>query len=148
MLDYAHTPDALENVLKTIIAAKGNAGKVVTVFGAGGNRDKGKRPQMAAIAAAYSDRIIITSDNPRDENPEDIADDVRAGVPVDTDAQVDVILERAAAIHVAITEAGPADVILVAGKGHEDYQIFENGRTVHFDDHQQVRNAFEARKLD
>lgn len=148
VVDYAHTPDALENVLKTIIAAKGNAGKVVTVFGAGGNRDKGKRPQMAAVAAAYSDRIIITSDNPRDENPEDIADDVRAGVPVDTDAQVDVILERAAAIHVAITEAGPADVILVAGKGHEDYQIFENGRTVHFDDHQQVRNAFEARKLD
>lgn len=148
VVDYAHTPDALENVLKTIAAAKGNSGKITTVFGAGGNRDKGKRPQMAAVAARLSDRIVITSDNPRDEDPADIADDVKAGVPVDSTVQVDVILERAAAIHVAITEALPGDVVLVAGKGHEDYQIFAEGRTVHFDDHEQVKNAFAARNQD
>ena len=145
VVDYAHTPDALENVLETIRASKGAQGRIITVFGAGGNRDKGKRPQMGAVAARLSDRVIITSDNPRDEDPYDIADDVKAGIPVDSDTQTDIIAERAAAIHVAITEATPGDVVLVAGKGHEDYQVFENGRTVHFDDHEQVRNAFAQR---
>jgi UDP-N-acetylmuramoyl-L-alanyl-D-glutamate--2,6-diaminopimelate ligase len=145
IVDYAHTPDALSNVLTTIADVLGNNGSITTVTGAGGNRDHGKRPQMGAEAAKRSQRVIITSDNPRDENPEDIADDIKAGIPVDTEAQVDIILERAAAIHVAITEANPGDVVLVAGKGHEDYQEFENHRRIHFDDREQVRNALVAR---
>jgi UDP-N-acetylmuramoyl-L-alanyl-D-glutamate--2,6-diaminopimelate ligase len=132
-------------VLTTIADVLGNNGSITTVTGAGGNRDHGKRPQMGAEAARRSQRVIITSDNPRDENPEDIADDIKAGIPVDTEAQVDIILERAAAIHVAITEANPGDVVLVAGKGHEDYQEFENHRRIHFDDREQVRNALAAR---
>ena len=147
VVDYAHTPDALENVLKAIRAAIGTGrGQVITVFGAGGDRDRGKRPQMGEVAARLSDRIIITDDNPRSENPEDIADDIRAGIPVDSATRVDTIPERAAAIHVAVTEARPGDVVLVAGKGHEDYQIFAD-RTIHFDDHEQVRNAFADRAL-
>lgn len=145
IVDYAHTPDALSNVLTTIADVLGNNGSITTVTGAGGNRDHGKRPQMGAEAAKRSQRVIITSDNPRDENPEDIADDIKAGIPVDTEAQVDIILERAAAIHVAITEATPGDVVLVAGKGHEDYQEFENHRRIHFDDREQVRKALAAR---
>jgi UDP-N-acetylmuramoyl-L-alanyl-D-glutamate--2,6-diaminopimelate ligase len=145
IVDYAHTPDALSNVLTTIENVLGDKGTITTVTGAGGNRDHGKRPQMGAEAARHSQRVIITSDNPRDENPEDIAEDIKAGIPVDSDAHVDVILERAAAIHVAITEAKPGDVVLVAGKGHEDYQEFENHRRIHFDDREQVRKALEAR---
>lgn len=145
VVDYAHTPDALENVLRTIREAMNGRGRLVTVTGCGGNRDKGKRPQMGDIAARLSDRVIVTSDNPRDEDPEDIAQDILAGIPVDTAAQVDTILERAAAIHVAVTEAAPGDVILVAGKGHEDYQVFADGRTVHFDDREQVQRALQAR---
>lgn len=145
VVDYAHTPDALENVLKTIIAAKGASGNIITVFGAGGNRDKGKRPLMGAVAAKYSNRVIITADNPRDEDPMDIADDIAAGIPVDSNVKADIIAERAAAILVAITEATPGDVVLVAGKGHEDYQVFANNRTIHFDDHEQVKNAFTQR---
>lgn len=145
VVDYAHTPDALSNVLRTISDVIGSAGRIVTVTGAGGNRDHGKRPLMGAEAARYSWRVIITSDNPRDEDPEMIADDIKAGIPVDSKAQVDVILERAAAIHVAVTEARPGDVILVAGKGHEDYQEFENRRRIHFDDREQVCRALESR---
>ena len=149
IVDYAHTPDALQNVLATVADAMGPnpRGRIITVFGAGGNRDHGKRPQMGRIAADMSARVIITSDNPRDEDPDDIADDVKAGVPVDTQAQVDIIIERAAAIHVAITEACPGDVVVVAGKGHEDYQVFANNLHVHFDDRQQVQNALQARML-
>jgi UDP-N-acetylmuramoyl-L-alanyl-D-glutamate--2,6-diaminopimelate ligase len=145
IVDYAHTPDALQNVLSTIANVVGNSANIITVTGAGGNRDHGKRPQMGAEAARYSQRVVITSDNPRDENPDDIADDIKAGIPVDSAAQVDIIIERAAAIHVAITEAKPGDVVLVAGKGHEDYQEFENHRRIHFDDREQVRNALLAR---
>jgi UDP-N-acetylmuramoyl-L-alanyl-D-glutamate--2,6-diaminopimelate ligase len=145
IVDYAHTPDALSNVLSTIADVVGKRGSITTVTGAGGNRDHGKRPQMGAEAARRSQRVIITSDNPRDENPEDIADDIKAGIPVDSEAKVDIIIERAAAIHVAITEANPGDVILVAGKGHEDYQEFENHRRIHFDDREQVRRAIDAR---
>jgi UDP-N-acetylmuramoyl-L-alanyl-D-glutamate--2,6-diaminopimelate ligase len=145
IVDYAHTPDALSNVLSTIAAVVGTTGSITTVTGAGGNRDHGKRPQMGAEAARRSQRVIITSDNPRDENPENIADDIKAGIPVDSEAQVDIIIERAAAIHVAITEAKPGDVVLVAGKGHEDYQEFENHRRIHFDDREQVRRALQSR---
>ncbi len=145
IVDYAHTPDALQNVLSTIANVVGNSANIITVTGAGGNRDHGKRPQMGAEAARHSQRVVITSDNPRDENPDDIADDIKAGIPVDSAAQVDIIIERAAAIHVAITEAKPGDVVLVAGKGHEDYQEFENHRRIHFDDREQVRNALLAR---
>ena len=146
VVDYAHTPDALTNVLNTIIRARGQRpGEIITVFGAGGNRDKGKRPQMGAVAAALSQRVIITADNPRDEDPEDIAEDIRNGIPVDTEARVDIISERAAAVHVAVTEANPGDIVLVAGKGHEDYQVFANGRTVHLDDREEVRRAIAER---
>ena len=102
---------------------------------------------MGAEAACRSDRVVITSDNPRDEDPADIADDIRAGIPVDSPARVDVILERAAAIHVAVTEARPGDVVLIAGKGHEDYQEFENHRRIHFDDREQARKALAARAV-
>lgn len=144
IVDYAHTPDAITNVLETIAAVKGD-GMVITVTGAGGNRDHGKRPLMGKAAAALSDRLIITADNPRDEDPEDIADDIKAGVPVDTPAQVDIIAERAAAIHAAITEARPGDIVLIAGKGHEDYQEFENHRRIHFDDREHALAALKAR---
>ena len=145
VVDYAHTPDALANVLGTINEVRPRGARVVTVTGAGGNRDHGKRPQMGKEAALRSDRLVITSDNPRDEDPADIAEDIKAGVPVDSEAQVDIILERAAAIHAAVMEACPGDIILVAGKGHEDYQEFENHRRVHFDDREQVRDAIAAR---
>ena len=147
VVDYAHTPDALANVLAAIAEVAPKGAQVITVTGAGGNRDHGKRPQMGAEAARRSDRVVITSDNPRDEDPADIADDIRAGIPVDSPARVDVILERAAAIHVAVTEARPGDVVLIAGKGHEDYQEFENHRRIHFDDREQARKALAARAV-
>lgn len=145
VVDYAHTPDALANVLTAISGVKPRGARVTTVTGAGGNRDHGKRPLMGAEAARGSDRVIVTSDNPRDEDPADIADDIRAGIPVDSPVQVDTILERAAAIHVAVTEAAAGDVVLIAGKGHEDYQEFAGRRRIHFDDREQVRRAIAAR---
>lgn len=145
VVDYAHTPDALENVLTTIRSlVRGNA-RVTTVTGAGGNRDHGKRPMMGAVAAQLSDRVIITSDNPRDEDPADIASDIAAGIPVDSPAQVDTILDRAAAIHAAVVEALPGDFILVAGKGHEDYQELAAKKRIHFDDRQQAAAAVDYR---
>lgn len=145
VVDYAHTPDALANVLSTLREVCPAGASIITVTGAGGNRDHGKRPLMGAEAARYSDRIIITSDNPRDEDPVDIADAIADGIPVDSPVRVDTILERAAAIHVAITEARPGDIVLIAGKGHEDYQEFAAHRRVHFDDREQARNALAAR---
>lgn len=148
VVDYAHTPDAIANVLDTICAVRSRGAAVVTVTGAGGNRDHGKRPQMGREAASRSDRLIITSDNPRDEDPADIAEDIKAGVPVDAPVQTDVILDRAAAIHAAVMEAAPGDIILVAGKGHEDYQEFADHRRIHFDDREQARDAIAARNTD
>ena len=142
IVDYAHTPDALDNVLATINEILRNPSQCITVCGAGGNRDKGKRPLMAQSAVRASDRVIITSDNPRFEEPQAIIDDMLAGV---TDAEdkrkVVSIVDRREAIRTACMLAQPGDVILIAGKGHEDYQEIK-GVKHHFDDHEVVREAF------
>ena len=143
IVDYAHTPDALENVLTTIneVISQRKEGEVWTVCGAGGNRDKGKRPLMAQEAVKQSQRVIITSDNPRDEEPEDIIRDMMAGVSEDDRQKVLTITDRREAIRTACMMARKGDVILVAGKGHEDYQIIK-GVKHHFDDHEVIREAF------
>ena len=122
IVDYAHTPDALENVLNAIQEVLDGRGKVITVVGAGGNRDKGKRPLMAQEAVKQSDKVIITSDNPRFEEPQDIINDMLAGVSKEDMSRVLAIVERKEAIRTACMLAQPGDVILVAGKGHENYQ--------------------------
>ncbi len=141
IVDYAHTPDALVNVLTTINEVLQKRGKCWTVCGAGGNRDKGKRPLMAQEAVRHSDRVIITSDNPRFEEPQAIIDDMLAGLDNDQRRSVLSIIDRREAIRTACTLAQPGDVILVAGKGHEDYQIVQ-GVKHHFDDHEVIRECF------
>lgn len=141
VIDYAHTPDALSNVLSTINEVLAGKGKCWTVCGAGGNRDKGKRPLMAQEAAKQSDRVIITSDNPRDEEPQDIINDMLAGLTQDEMKKTVSIVDRREAIRTACLMAQKGDVILIAGKGHEDYQIIK-GVKYHFDDHEVVREAF------
>ena len=136
VVDYAHTPDAVDNVIRTINEIR--KGKLITVVGCGGNRDKGKRPQMAQIAKQGSDQLILTSDNPRDEDPLDILKDMAAGLTEDELRQTLIIEDRASAIQTACTLAGDKDVILIAGKGHEDYQIIQ-GVKHHFDDHEEVK---------
>ncbi|MBQ7530349.1 MAG: UDP-N-acetylmuramoyl-L-alanyl-D-glutamate--2,6-diaminopimelate ligase [Paludibacteraceae bacterium] len=138
IVDYAHTPDAVDNVIQTIREIKKATNKLITVVGCGGNRDKGKRPMMAQIAKRGSEQLILTSDNPRDEEPRDILSDMTAGLTEDELRSTLVIEDRAAAIQTACTLAQSGDVILVAGKGHEDYQIIK-GVKHHFDDHEQVR---------
>ena len=141
IVDYAHTPDALENVLKAIHEVLDGKGKVITVCGAGGNRDKGKRPLMAQEAVKQSDRVIITSDNPRFEEPQDIINDMLAGLSAQQMKKVVSIVDRREAIKTACMMAEKGDVILVAGKGHEDYQDVK-GVKHHFDDREELRNAF------
>ncbi len=141
IVDYAHTPDALANVLTTINEVLRKRGQCWTVCGAGGNRDKGKRPLMAQEAARNSDRVIITSDNPRFEDPQDIINDMLAGLTEEERRRVISIADRREAIRTACTLAQPGDVILVAGKGHEDYQIIQ-GVKHHFDDHEIIRECF------
>lgn len=141
VIDYAHTPDALANVLGAINEIVCGRGRVITVCGAGGNRDKGKRPLMAQEAANRSDRVIITSDNPRHEEPQDIIADMLAGLDEEQMAKVVSITDRREAIRAAAMMAAPGDVILVAGKGHENYQDVK-GVKHHFDDHEEVRAAF------
>lgn len=141
VIDYAHTPDALANVLTAIHEIIKGKGKVITVCGAGGNRDKGKRPLMAQEAANRSDRVIITSDNPRFEEPQAIIDDMLAGLDAAQKAKTISIVDRREAIRAAAMMAEPGDVILVAGKGHEPYQEVK-GVKHHFDDHEEVRAAF------
>ena len=165
IVDYAHTPDAVDNVIQTIREIIGNPSplcstddhwasdraelftrtreggkqpKLITVVGCGGNRDKGKRPMMAQIAKHGSEQLILTSDNPRDEEPADILNDMKAGLTEEELRSTLVIEDRAAAIQTACTLAQAGDVILVAGKGHEDYQIIK-GVKHHFDDHEVVR---------
>lgn len=147
IIDYAHTPDAVENVLKTINEiVSSTAGKrkepaqVITVVGCGGNRDKGKRPMMARIAYDQSTQLILTSDNPRDEEPAAILRDMAAGLTEDELRHVLIIEDRASAIKTACTIARKGDVILIAGKGHEDYQIIK-GVKHHFDDHEVVKQC-------
>ena len=143
IVDYAHTPDALENVLKTINEVLNGKGKVITVCGAGGNRDKGKRPIMAQTAVRLSDKVIITSDNPRFEEPQDIINDMLAGLDSKQAKKVVSIVDRKEAIRTACMMAEKGDVILIAGKGHEDYQEIK-GVKHHFDDKEVVRDIFEA----
>ncbi len=138
IVDYAHTPDAVENVINTIKEIKTSNGRLLTVIGCGGNRDKGKRPQMAQIAFHGSDLLILTSDNPRDENPNDILKDMLDGLTENEREQVLVIEDRAEAIEKACALAKGNDIVLVAGKGHENYQIIQ-GIKHHFDDHEQIR---------
>lgn len=140
IVDYAHTPDALENVLKTINDLK-NQAKVITVFGAGGNRDKTKRPLMAKIATNYSSLVILTSDNPRFEEPADILKDMESGVSSSDLRNVLVIEDRRQAIRTACMMANSGDIILVAGKGHETYQEIK-GERFHFDDKEEITNFF------
>ena len=142
LVDYAHTPDALENVLNAIHEVmEGKSGKIITVCGAGGNRDKGKRPLMAQEAVKQSDRVIITSDNPRFEEPQDIINDMLAGLNAQQMKSVISIVDRREAIKTAVMMAEKGDVILIAGKGHEDYQDVK-GTKHHFDDREEVRKAF------
>ena len=142
IVDYAHTPDALENVLNAIHEVmEGKQGKIITVCGAGGNRDKGKRPLMAQEAVKQSDRVIITSDNPRFEEPQDIINDMLAGLDQKQMKKVVSIVDRKEAIRTAAMMAEKGDVILIAGKGHEDYQEVK-GVKHHFDDREVVREIF------
>ena len=146
IVDYAHTPDAVDNVIQTIreiidgqkSKVESRKPRLITVIGCGGNRDKGKRPMMAQIAKKGSEQLILTSDNPRDEEPADILNDMKAGLTEEELRSTLVIEDRAAAIQTACTLAQSGDVILVAGKGHEDYQIIK-GVKHHFDDHEIVR---------
>ena len=142
LVDYAHTPDGLDNALSA--ARPFCTGRLICVFGCGGDRDRGKRPQMAAIAARLADRVVVTSDNPRTEDPQQILDDVVAGIP----AGIDLVVEgdRAKAIAFAIAEAEADDLVLVAGKGHEDYQILGTEK-VHFDDREEAEQALSQKLL-
>ena len=144
IVDYAHTPDALENVLNAIHEVLDGKGHVITVCGAGGNRDKGKRPLMAQEAAKQSDKVIITSDNPRFEEPQDIINDMLAGLNAQQMKKVLSMADRREAIRTACMLAQKGDVILIAGKGHEDYQEIK-GVKHHFDDREEVRKIFEQK---
>ncbi len=137
IVDYAHTPDALENVLRTINEMKGNA-KVISVIGCGGDRDKSKRPIMAKIGFDMSDILILTSDNPRTEKPEDILSDMQKGLPLDGLDKVEIIIDRHNAIEKACSLSLAGDYILIAGKGHENYQEV-NGVKHHFDDMEELK---------
>lgn len=141
IVDYAHTPDALENVLNAIHEVLNGKGQIITVCGAGGNRDKGKRPIMAQEAVKQSDKVIITSDNPRFEEPQDIINDMLAGLNAQQMKKVISIIDRKEAIRTACMMARKGDVILVAGKGHEDYQEIK-GVKHHFDDKEVLRDIF------
>ncbi|MDE5564743.1 MAG: UDP-N-acetylmuramoyl-L-alanyl-D-glutamate--2,6-diaminopimelate ligase, partial [Oscillospiraceae bacterium] len=138
--DYAHTPDAIENILENVKLY--TEGRLICLFGCGGNRDKTKRPLMAQAAAKFADKLIITSDNPRDEAPGAIIVDILAGIKGDPVSYA-VIVDRKRAIAHALRIAEPGDVIVLAGKGHEDYQIFENNRHIHFDEREVVAEALQ-----
>lgn len=140
VVDYAHTPDGLENILQTAKAIQEN--RIIVVFGCGGDRDATKRPIMGRIAAQYGDVVYVTSDNPRTEDPVQIVKDVEVGVKegLHEGAHYEVIVDRREAIQHAIRSAKPGDIVLIAGKGHEDYQILKN-KTIHFDDREEARAA-------
>lgn len=141
IVDYAHTPDALKNVLKAISEIRTRNEQVITVVGAGGDRDKTKRPEMAKEALLASDKVILTSDNPRTENPADILKDMEAGVEAQYKNKVVTIESRRDAIKTAAMLAQTGDIILIAGKGHEDYQEI-NGVKHHFDDKEEIKKCF------
>lgn len=143
IVDYAHTPDAVVNVLQAIKEVVGSKGSIITVVGAGGNRDKGKRPIMAREAVLRSDRLILTSDNPRDEDPIDILHDMEEGLDIEGRKKTLSIADRREAIRTACALAQTGDVILIAGKGHEDYQEIK-GVKHHFDDREVVKEIFQT----
>jgi UDP-N-acetylmuramoyl-L-alanyl-D-glutamate--2,6-diaminopimelate ligase len=138
LVDYAHTPDSLENVLRA--ARRLTSGTLTVVFGAGGDRDRGKRPLMGRAASALADRVIVTSDNPRSEDPDSIVDQVLDGAGPDAEREVD----RRRAIGRAVAGASPGDVVVIAGKGHEQGQEFAGGRKEPFDDVAVARAALQA----
>jgi UDP-N-acetylmuramoyl-L-alanyl-D-glutamate--2,6-diaminopimelate ligase len=140
LVDYAHTPDGLENALAA--SRPFASGRLICVFGCGGDRDRSKRPQMGAIAARLADQVVVTSDNPRTEDPGQILDDVVAGIPTGTNLTVEA--DRARAIAAAIAGAEPDDLVLIAGKGHEDYQILGTTK-IHFDDREEAEKALRVR---
>lgn len=141
IVDYAHTPDAITNVLQSITEVIRGKGEIISVIGAGGNRDKGKRPIMAQEAAKLSSQLILTSDNPRDEEPDQIIADMKEGLSATQLKKCLAITDRREAIRLAIRLAKPGDVVLVAGKGHEDYQEIK-GIKYHFDDREEIEKAF------
>ena len=144
IVDYAHTPDALLNVIDTINKIREGERQLITVVGAGGDRDRTKRPKMAAISALGSTKVILTSDNPRTEDPEKILDEMEAGITPDVRKKVLRIADRREAIRTAVMLAGKGDIILVAGKGHEPYQEI-NGVKHHFDDREELKAALLAK---
>ncbi|MVZ65511.1 UDP-N-acetylmuramoyl-L-alanyl-D-glutamate--2,6-diaminopimelate ligase [Sphingobacterium sp. DK4209] len=141
IVDYAHTPDAVENVLETILDLRKPGQQILTVLGCGGDRDKTKRPEMAEVASRLSDKVILTSDNPRSEDPVQIIKDMEAGLVADKRKNVFSITDRREAIRAAVHLAQPGDVVLVAGKGHEKYQEV-NGVRNHFDDKEELEKIF------
>lgn len=141
IVDYAHSPDSLEKTLQTIKKIRKSIESVITVVGCGGNRDKGKRPEMAEVAVKYSDRAIFTSDNPRDEHPSDIIEEMMKGVKITQKQKVLNIRDRREAIQTAVSMAKPGDIILIAGKGHEDYQEIKGERTP-FSDKEELKKAY------
>jgi UDP-N-acetylmuramoyl-L-alanyl-D-glutamate--2,6-diaminopimelate ligase len=141
IVDYAHTPDALLNVIDTINKIREGGVQLITVVGAGGDRDRTKRPEMAAISAEGSTKVILTSDNPRTEDPEKILDEMEAGITPDLKRKTLRIADRREAIKTAVMLANSGDVILIAGKGHETYQEVM-GVKHHFDDREELKNAF------
>ena len=140
IVDYAHTPDALVNVLDTIAEVRPEGASIITVCGCGGDRDRGKRPQMARAAAERSDVLVLTSDNPRSEEPQAIIDDMLAGLDEWQRGRTHCFVDRREAIVAAVKMAGPGDIILIAGKGHENTQVLADG-AVHFDDREEVARA-------
>lgn len=142
IVDYAHTPDGLENVLRAARAL--NPGRLISVFGCGGDRDRTKRPIMGRLAAELSDLVIVTSDNPRTEEPSSILDQIIAGIPAEAATRVEREVDRRKAIEQAVRLAEAGDLVVIAGKGHENYQIFADG-TIHFDDREEARKALHAR---
>lgn len=140
--DYAHTPDAIENILKSV--KEYTTGRLICLFGCGGNRDKTKRPLMCKSALKYADKLIITSDNPRDENPQEIINDILVALEGETSIPYDVVVDRVQAIHHAIKTAQTGDIIVLAGKGHEDYQILANNVHIHLDEREIVADALKT----
>ena len=137
VIDYAHTPDGLLNIMETLNEVK--KGRLVTVFGCGGDRDKTKRPIMGKLAEENSDKVIVTSDNPRSEDPDEIIKDVLEGMK-DSKVPVEAIADRAKAVEHAILTAQPGDMILLAGKGHETYQVLKD-KTIHLDEREIVADT-------
>lgn len=144
IVDYAHTPDALVNVLNTINDVRSGDGQLISLVGCGGDRDKTKRPEMARVVAEAADKVILTSDNPRSEKPEDIIADMKAGIKREYESKTLVITDRLEAIKTAVMLARPNDIILIPGKGHEDYQEI-NGVKHHFSDQEIIRELFAQR---